>query len=481
MLSDMALHLEQHRAALALLLALALVRGVIYAAVIPPWQAPDEFRHFEYIKLLHQERRLLTTQDTSLSLQREIIASMIKHEYWRFGRVTFPFDPDNPPQSFEEIIWPVDPYWLFQPPLYYLMAASLLVVVDQSDIDLQLYVLRFLSVIFGAVVVFIAFLTATELFPDDNLLIVGIPAFITFLPMHTFVTSAINNDNLAELLVSVILLILVKGYKEGFSPLKIGSISLLVALGLLTKRTTVMTLPILAVAIPIYLWRGGPRGLQFNRAGVTLIIGVIIVGVISGVAFRNEWQTLWARVLPTLRPYFILIPGADFSMAFTSEGVNLLNQYIRTLFESFWARFGWMNVRLDSIWYQMLALTSLVAMVGIGALVIRTVKRPAALATWQKKGLVLFFLCIVFAVVVAMGYGVRLWAHFQTFQPDMRPAPQGRYLFPAIIPIASLFMMGLRELVPASYHKLWLLTCVSSLVLLDAISLVHYVIPFFYR
>ena len=467
-------------AVLLVLLGLSLVRGVIYSAVIPPWQAPDEFRHFEYIKLLNQEWRLLTARDTSLPLQREIIASMIKHNYWKFGRATFPFDPENPPQSFKEIIWPVDPYWLFQPPLYYLLGAFSIVLVDDNHVDLQLYVVRLMSVILGTLVVFVAFLTAKELFPDDNFLILGIPAFIIFLPTHTFITSTANNDNLAELLVSAVVLILVKVYKDSFSLLKIALVGLLVVLGLLAKRTAILTVPLLLVAVPIYFWRGGSRAFHLNRKRVGLTIAVVFTGIVAGVLFWDAWQRLWATFFPRLRPYLILIPGADFSGLFTPEGVTLLTYYARGLFESFWARFGWMNVRLDPIWYQTMALVSVVAMGGMGVFAFRTIRKRTTLARWQEKCLLLFFLCVVFAVAIAMGYSVRLWAHFRSVQPMMKPTPQGRYLFPAIIPIASLFMLGLREFVPTRYHRLWLLACVSGFILLDSISLVCYIIPFFY-
>jgi hypothetical protein len=471
--------IRHHRTrALLLLLGLSLVRGMIYSAVIPPWQAPDEFRHFEYIKLLRQERHLLTAQDMSLPLQREIIASMVEHHYWEFGRAAFPFDPENPPQSFQEIIWPSDPYWLFQPPLYYLMGVFPVALAE--DVDLQLYAVRLMSVVLGTLVVLVAFLTAVDLFPDDDFLIIGIPAFITFLPMHTFITSVANNDNLAEWLVSVVVLILVKVYKDGLSLLRVALIGLLVVLGLLAKRTAILTIPLLVVAIPIYFWRGRGRACRLNRKGVGLIVGLILTGVVARGLLWDAGRRLWGDMFPTLRPYLILIPGADFSALFTSEGLHLLACYAEGLFESAWARFGWMNVRLDSIWYQMMALVSVAALGGVGRFASRALRRRTTLARWQGKCLLLFALCVLFAMAIAMGYSVRLWAHFQTFRPEMAPSPQGRYLFPAMIPMATLFMLGLRELVSVRYRKGWLLTCISGLMVFDAISLVRYILPFFY-
>lgn len=480
----MTLRPSRHQIALVLLLALSLVRGMIYTAVIPPWQTPDEFKHFEYIKLLHQKQRPLTAEDTSIPLQREIIGSMLEHDYWEFGRATYPFDPKHPPQSFSEIIWPLDPYWLFQPPLYYLLGVSFMSLVDQNDIDLQLYVVRLVSVVLGTLVVFMAFLTATELFPDDSFMIIGIPAFVTFLPMHSFISSAVNNDNLAEFFVSAIVLTLTMVFKNGLSLQKIILISLLMALGLFTKRTAVAAVPLVVTGIFLYAWEQRSRISSYlnRRTVVRVALSSLIIGITLVVTFRSKWEALWIGILPKVRPYFILIPGADFSELFSQKGVNLLIHYVKTLFESFWARFGWMNVHLDSIWYLAVALVSAAAMGGAGLFIIRGLRKGVTFAPWQKRCLLLFVLSVFSVVAIAMFYGIRVWAHFQNVQPEISAVPpQGRYLFVVIIPIATLFILGLRELVRVRYRRLWLVFCIGSLILFDTVSLIHYIIPFFYR
>ena len=66
---------------LFLLIAISLVQGFIYSAIIPPWQAPDEPRHFEYVKLLYEKRRLVGWGDVTPSVEQEIIASIGAAEY----------------------------------------------------------------------------------------------------------------------------------------------------------------------------------------------------------------------------------------------------------------------------------------------------------------------------------------------------------------------------------------------------------------
>ena len=48
-----------------LLGALAQLHGLIYAFLIPPWQAPDEIAHFEYSNLLAQDRHTLWYENES--------------------------------------------------------------------------------------------------------------------------------------------------------------------------------------------------------------------------------------------------------------------------------------------------------------------------------------------------------------------------------------------------------------------------------
>lgn len=43
------------RAFLALLIALALLKGILYTAITPPWQAPDEPKYLEHLWLVHEK------------------------------------------------------------------------------------------------------------------------------------------------------------------------------------------------------------------------------------------------------------------------------------------------------------------------------------------------------------------------------------------------------------------------------------------
>jgi hypothetical protein len=57
---------------------------------------------------------------------------------------------------------------------------------------------------------------------------------------------------------------------------------------------------------------------------------------------------------------------------------------------------------------------------------------------------------------------------------------QGRYLFPAIVPLSTLFILGLSEVVPTRYRRGLPLICILCLFLFDALCLTQYVVPYFY-
>lgn len=257
---------------LLLLVALALVRGIVYSAVVPLWQAPDEPAHFEYIKLLLEKRRLLNWDDVSLSIRREIALSMVDLYDDRYGpgsyiepkRLLAGDPPDIP-----------GPSELWQPPLYYTLNALFLLPLQQQEIAVQAYAARFVSVLMSAAIIAIALLTARELFPNDSFLMIGIPALILFTPAHTFMASTINNDHLSELISSLFICLWVRIFRRGLSIWRATALSTLAALSLWTKGST---LPILLSGLVAGLIRLSGRLL--HRISQRQLVALVLIATI---------------------------------------------------------------------------------------------------------------------------------------------------------------------------------------------------------
>ena len=485
------MNLENHKGKiLLLLLGLTLVRGVIYSAVVPPWQAPDEPRHFEYVKLLYEKGRLVGWGDVTPSVEQEIIASMWRFDYLRYGHSDAPpLAPGELPARFNQIwAWPGTEHELHQPPLAYLLYLVPLVLTADQDTALQLYALRLFSVLQGVAVVIIALQIAHELFPDNPLLALAIPAFIIFLPVHTFMTSMVNNDHLAEVFVCLLLLILIRGFRQGFSVWSLGTIILVVVAALLAKRTALVAVAISLIALPLYLWRRPVRrALNWRKVilslaavlGITVLVAAIILYWSQAVAEANRigsWQD-W------LVQFYLFLPSERFPASLryqfiSPQAFQIYRHYLWSLFQTFWASFGWQNIPLDGWGYYALAVVSLVALLGVGLFVIRACRRVINLEWWQQRVLILFALSIAMAGALVIGREIRnLDLNLARGGPGW---PSGRYLFPAIIPVATFFVLGWSELAPKRYRVAWTVALLGLLFVLDSFCLLFLIIPYFY-
>jgi hypothetical protein len=103
--------------------------------------------------------------------------------------------------------------------------------------------------------------------------------------------------------------------------------------------------------------------------------------------------------------------------------------YSLLTFAGFWGNFGWLQRPLPLWIYATLGLGGLMAAAGV----IRCLQRPHAGSCEGARAILLAWLL---AIVVIAG---------QTFLPMFGRdwQPQGRYLFPALLPIAGLWLAGL--------------------------------------
>ena len=127
---------------------------------------------------------------------------------------------------------------------------------------------------------------------------------------------------------------------------------------------------------------------------------------------------------------------------------GLAREFILTTFRSFWAQFGWMGILVDQRIYLILAL--LCAVVGMGLVLFATnYTNPSTglrtgftnLSSQKKMALGLLALSAFFTLLSYFWYNLKFVQH------------QGRYLFPALIPIGLAFALGLREVLARDNAK----------------------------
>ena len=448
---------DRKRKTLALLLALSLTRGILYSAVTPPWQAPDEPGHFQYAAFLVRYHRFPTRQDVAAEewLQTQVYVSMQESSFW--ARRAHTLAPAALEEEYRAAVG--------HPPLYYLLGALLLAPFLRCDLVTQLHVLRLGSVLLGTLTVLVAYLTAQALFPEDASWQLAVPAFVAFLPMRTFITSSVNNDSLAELLASLVVYSLLRILRAGLSWRGIASVACLLASGLLTKRTTTFALPLAALTILFYYFRA--KSLKLAPTGDAPHCPLWWLGqrcvwllIVSAIGLG-----LWALTRGPFCYFHLMLEPQRYAPA----ALKTYALFFLLTFASFWANFGWMNVPLDLGWYAALAVFSLLALCGLGIFAIRAVRGTEPLETWQRTALLMLLLAVVLIFAQTFGLIIVRGIH-----------QQGRYLFPALIPLAVFFTLGLREWVPARDRGLFPLALVLGMFVLDSVSLCCYIIPHFY-
>jgi len=137
-------------------------------------------------------------------------------------------------------------------------------------------------------------------------------------------------------------------------------------------------------------------------------------------------------------------------------------------FASFWGNFGWMNIPLDIAWYAGLAGLTVAAILGA----LRGSRRVWLERKRNPAKYCAVKLCALAVLLALAQSGASMIAR--------QMPPQGRYLFPAMVPIALGFAWGLFEWIPVRYHGVGLSAIVAGLIVLDLASLLGYVLPYFY-
>ena len=106
-----------------------------------------------------------------------------------------------------------------------------------------------------------------------------------------------------------------------------------------------------------------------------------------------------------------------------------LENYATTTFHSFWGQFGWMAVPMPTNMYRGLLALSL-ALVASAIVFAWRASWPGTLSVYQRDGLLVLAAALALVVAAYLLYNV----DFVQFQ--------GRYLYPALIPLAGVVAVG---------------------------------------
>ena len=455
-------------AGFALILAGYLLVGALFAIYTPDWQAPDEPAHYNAIRQVAQHGccpRIEPGDWDSAYLQRLTSARFAPEHLERLASVQY---EDH------------------QPPLYYLLASLVYRLGDGALLPLRMF-----SLLLGAGVVALSYVIARRALPGKPSLALLVMAFVAFLPQHLAMLAAVNNDALAELLAALALLWILRyletplglpdesgGGKAGAeTPLgppdesgggkiwfaqrlsqSVWAAGLLAGGALLTKTTIYFVALLMALAIWLR-WRGQSRPMR--ELARSLAVFALVAGLLGGLWWlRNSVVYGFPDVLGLGAHDAVVADQLRTSDYIAEHGVDA---YIAampgTFFRSFVGQFGWMALPLDGAlggWLYR----------GFGLLLLAGALGAAPGARQIEKSLRIALLAAI-ALVAAQ----TLYYNLEFVQW------QGRYFFPALIPVALLLVCGLDRWLGRWLRTEWSLLAGVALAAIDVYLLFRVIVP----
>lgn len=482
------------------LIVLLIVYGVVaslFAILTPAWQAPDEPAHYNYARQLAERRRccpVIAPGDWDQAYLSQLTSARFAPDLLA----------DLPRIQYED----------HQPPLYYQMVSLVYGWTEGSLIAMRLF-----SVLLGLGVVWCAYAMGRELLPDRPGVALGAAALVALLPQHVAMLSAVNNDSLTELLIGLTLLLTARHLLGTLTQhrrllvallvISLLGVSLLLIGHRIPSWVGAAFLGLLAVgAVPGILPHDEARanwllGMLLGLIFATKITGYPLALVVALAVFfrwrleqpRPHWRVLarrlawvaipalvlgglwWLRNISTYGfPDFLGLGAHDQVVADQMRTAARIAEIgfsayfieaLRTTYYSFWGQFGWMALPLQGWMYTLLSVLPLAA---LGGLVIEArlpadPRQPQRRALWWLLGLTILLNVLAF-----------LYYNLEFLQL------QGRYLFPALIPLSLFVALGLdgwrRWLLPRAAWAQWLPPAlIGLLALLDVYLILRVIRP----
>ncbi len=464
---------------LVLILALFIILGVTYAVVTPIFEASDELWHYPMI------RHLADGNPLPVQVFDPTLAGPWKQE-------------------------------ASQPPLYYYLGAGLTFWIDTSDMAkvrlenphvdnglitqdgninlvmhdpsaspwqgtlLAVRIVRLFSVLLGAMTVTLTYLIGREAAPGRPEIALGAAAVTAFLPMFLFISGAVNNDNLAIMLASLALFLMIRivkqnqpsdpdssslgrhSYKiwtEAVTWLPLGAV---IGLALLTKEGTIGLIPLAWGTAFVFAWqqdnkKHGKReggflnslrwlaGL-FGRSLISFALIMLPILLIAGWWYLRNLQ-LYGDWLGWNA--FIAVLGQRGHAASLAQ----LWGERRGFLMAYWGLFGGVNVPMPIWIYTLLNTLLLLSVAGFCLYLFRLLQQWAirVKGTWRNFSSVinnpLIFVTTNFGLIIsllfagAVVFGLIRWA-------TTTWSSQGRLLFTALSALSVLYMVGLAGWLP---------------------------------
>jgi 4-amino-4-deoxy-L-arabinose transferase-like glycosyltransferase len=389
---------------LTLLLLTFFCTTLLWACIVEPGRAPDEWDHLDYIRYLAATQTLPVYGQTARFNNPDVLNSETQ-----------------------------------QPPLYYLLATPFYLLGGPA-LAAQVVAVRLLSALLGTVAVAFTYALGRAVAPKRRAFALALAAIVGFNPMFMFMNAAVSNDALINALYPGLLLFLAMLLKQRSIHWKwLLALGALLGVGLLSKFSIVGGVLASGIVLIILAWRQPDRRIRtlliygcWTAGGLLLIAGWylarnwLLYGDPSGVLIMASYH------VNPMRPYASV--GSFWQMLTTRRSGFV--DFWPGLLHGFWGIFDfyiiWMAPRL----YGCLDALLVGGLAGSGIWAARVWSRRTRQAAQERLTLAIAG-CVI--TLITLGLVINY-----SYRIDHQP--QGRYLLPALIPIALAIVTGWEQL-----------------------------------
>lgn len=414
---------------LAIILILFVALSILYNVYTPVFESPDELQHTAFIAWLDDHGALpVITKDNPGPWEQE--GTQPPLYYWLAAAVTGwqshnpagslaqvnPHaggigDPKRPDNKNRVIHDPAQESWPYRGTVLYV------------------HLLRLVSTLIAAGTLLAVYRLGRIALPHRPGIALGMVGLVAFIPQFLFLSASVNNDNLVILICSWTVVLLASWLHAVRLPTwpELGALGLLLGLAALSKLSGLFLWPLAAAALAWLAWRQ-------RRLAWLVPAGILVLGLALGVS--GWWFARNMRLYGDLSGInaHLWIMGGRQEWPTTLSAVY---SEFRGFRYSFWALFGWFSVLVPDPIYWIIDLLTVAGCAGFALYLYRSIHDKDLPA--NHRALPVILLLVLWFILVAVGL-VR-WTL-------LTPASQGRLMFPALVSIAFLLVVGWAELVP---------------------------------
>ena len=441
-------HPGENTRALALLLGAALALMLVWTAVVPFDKGPDEAEHYRVAHFIYANGRLpVFAADGDM-----------------YGYVV------NAEEAFIS--------YAALPGFNYILAALAMRLVLTDDPYALLYAARFVSTLAVLMTIYLAYRTARLLFPKRPDIARGTALILVLIPQVTLTGAYVNQDAYTMAASSWAVYLLLAGWKEGWTAGRAAWLGVALGLVLLGRLNGYVLIPF-AFLVAVVSLRGGV-GFVLFRMFITGSVATLVSGWWFVRSYAQTGDPIGIQAV--LEAWRALAP---LRRAPREIGVSFLDilrgdtPYL--VFRTFWGAFGQLEVYFLWPYYALLGLLTLGAGAGLAWGLVQWFSGPRPLHALFDREYARnqAFLAAAVALLGVLVLGMVALVFWQAWATSF--ATQGRYLFPAIVPIVLFITLGITALPLGRVLQPLALGCaIAFLFVLNLIGLFAYTVPTYY-